>query len=405
MIEVTNMFKEAIYAPSRKTRASVRFEILDTTAYKENNIIVPSEVEFSKSIQLTNKIRVPSNKIVTLEKDYFKLDGTFSLPLMTNNEKEIGYWGASLTDKTGTFTIPETFQITFIKEHSSMGLTIYFDVLNNEYATKFNIYFYNDETGLYKTINVDGNNKAIYELVDKLGGYKKIIIEVIKWCKPFRRCKIIEVDFGIIKVYEDSNLIKVDLIQELDHTSSNLPSDEMKFTIDNLNKEFNPLNPTGYAAYLQQGQEAFLTIGVEVEEGKEVYEDIQISKLYLKEQQSDEGTLTSTFTCRDIFDLLSNDEIENLATTKTNLYEFATSILTLCGIENYRISNNLKQINTQGVYKKMSYRSLLQLIAIAGMCVVYSDNKGVVEFKQLVEARTVLGNVEVINTDVIGANI
>lgn len=404
MIGITEKFKKAIYAPSRKTKASVRFEILDTNAYKDNIKNVSSEVEFSKSEQLTNKIRVPSNKIVTLEKDYLKLDGTFSLPPGTENVNEIGYWSSSVSDYNGKFIIPEVLEFTFNNKHSSMGLTIVFDILNNEYAREFNIYFYNEYNDLYKTINVTENEMATYECIEQLREYKKIKIEILKWCKPYRRCKVVEVDFGIIKIYDDSSLINVDLVQEIDLTSSYLPCDELKFTIDNSRKEFNPLNPQGYASYLQQGQEAFVNIGVvELEEGKEVYEDIQVGKFYLKGQQSDEGTLTATFTCRDIFELLSNDEVENLTIDTVNLYDFIVNIFNLCAIENYKISNNLRLINTNGVYKKMSYRNLLQLIAIAGMCVVYSDNNGVVEFKQLTEAKTVLTDIDVSNAELIGA--
>jgi hypothetical protein len=402
LIDITEKFKKAIYAPSRKTKASVRFEILDTTAYKDNIKNVSSEVEFSKSEQLTNKIRVPSNKIVTLEKDYFKLDGTFSLPPGTENVNEIGYWSRGVSDYNGKFIIPEVLEFTFNNKHSSMGFTIVFDILNNEYARQFNIYFYNEYNDLYKTINVTENTMATYECIEQLREYKKIKVEILDWCKPYRRCKVVEVDFGIIKIYDDSSLIKVDLVQEIDLSSSYLPCDELKFTIDNSKKEFNPLNPQGYASYLQQGQEAFLNIGVELEEGKEVYEDIQVGKFYLKEQQSDEGTLTATFTCRDIFELLSNDEVENLTIDTVNLYDFIVKIFSLCGIENYKISNNLKMINTNGIYKKVSYRNLLQLVAIAGMCVVYSDNNGVVEFEQLTEAKTVLTDIDVSNTAVSG---
>ena len=92
MIEVSEKFKEAIYAPSRKTHAVVRFEILDLTAYIDNIKTTPEEEIFSKAKQLTNKVRIQSLKIATFEKDYFKLDGSFNLPPNANNKEEIGYY-------------------------------------------------------------------------------------------------------------------------------------------------------------------------------------------------------------------------------------------------------------------------------------------------------------------------
>ena len=402
MIEVSKAFKKAVYAPSRATHAQVRFEILDTTAYKDNVIAINNEEIFSKKLQLTNKIRVPSMKIGTFEKDYFKLDGTFHLVPTSDNDLEIGYWSKNLCNENGVFVNPETITFIFTKGHSSMGVTIAFDVLNNEYAEQFNIYFYSIDNVIFKTVNITDNSNATYEYLGQLDNYKKIVIEITKWCKPYRRSKIVEVDFGVLRVYTDEELIKMSLVQELDNISSKLPSDEMKFTVDNSTREFNILNPEGYYKYIQQGQEAFLDIGVELDEENQIYEDVQVGKFYIKTQQSDEGTLTTTFTTRDIFELLSEDETENKVATEMTLYDFASQVLDSCGIENYKLSNNLKLITTKCLHEKMTYRSLIQLIAIAGMCVIYSNNKGEVEIKQLIEAKTVLSDISVTNCEVIG---
>lgn len=400
MIEVSKAFKKAVYAPTRACKARVRLEILDTDAYKDSNVNISNEEEiFSKSKQLTNKVRVPSCKVATFEKDYFKLDGTFYLMPQVNNDLELGFWSKGLCGNDRVFNPAETLTFTFTKEHSSMGLTIVFDVLNNEYAEQFNIYFYNNKE-VFKTLNVVDNKQSIYEYTGQLDNYKKIVIEVVKWCKPCRRCKVVEVDFGVIKMYEDNSLIRLNIVQEVDPISSKLPSDEVKFTVDNSNRQFNMLNPEGYYKYIQQGQEAFVDLGVEVDNNK--YEYVQVGKFYLKSTQSDEGTLTTTFTTRDIFELLSNDEIENLKPIDVTLYDFTKLVLDKYGIVNYKLSNNLKLIKTKGLHKKMSYRNLIQLIAIAGMCVIYSNNKGEVEIKQLIDAKTVISTVETTSNESIG---
>ena len=401
MIEVSEKFKEAIYAPSRKTRANIRFEILDLTAYIDNVKTTPEEESFSKAKQLTNKIRKPSMKIATLEKNYFKLDGSFSLPPALNNDEEIGYYSKNICNEEGMFSPCEDITFFFSGVHSSIGLTIVFDVLNDEYAEEFNIYAYDENGEIIKQINITGNNKATYELIEQLDNYKRIEIKVIKWCKPYRRCKIVEVDFGRIEEYSDTNLISFNLIQELDNMSSSLPADELKFVIDNSDKRFNMLNKEGFYNYVKQGQEVFLSVGVEVSE--DVYEDVQVGKYFLKTQQSDVGTLTATFTARDILDMLSDDETENeLDEINITLYAFAEKILKEAGVNDYILSNNLKLINTKGIYKKMTYRNIVQMIAIAGMCVAFSDNKGYLNIMQLVDAKTVLADIETSNTESIG---
>lgn len=398
MITVSKEFKKAVYAPTRSCKAKVRFEILDLTAFKDNTKTVSSECIISRKDQLTNKIRAMSNKYATFEQDYFKLDGSFILPPKPTEmlDNELGWWSNSLCDGNGIFNPYQVLEFNFSKEHSSAGLTIYFDILNNEYATEFDIDVYGS-TGLIKNDSIIANTDSRYIYVSQLSNYKRIVITIKKWCKGYRRVKITEVDFGIIKEYTDSNLIKMNVLQELNPTSSTLPADELKFTVDNSNREFNVLNPEGFYGFLNEGQECFPEIGVELVDGTIEY--IPVGKFYLKNWQSDEGTLTTTFNARDILDSLSNDEIENNTSRDITLYDLAVEVMKASNIENYTLSNNLKLIKTKALHKKMSYRNLVQLIAIAGMCVAYADNLGTFHMKQLISAKTVIDSINVTNSE------
>lgn len=309
LIEVSKRFKKAIYAPSRQCKARVRFEILDTEAFKDNSKMVSSESVISRKEQLTNKIRQMSSRFAVLEKDYLKLDGTFVLPpLLAEDDYELGWWSDNLCDSKGYFNPYETLEFTFTEEHSSMGLTIYFDTLNDEYATDFDVDVYDLANELIVHNAVVNNADSRYIYMNRLANYAKIIITIKKWSTGFRRAKIVEVDFGVIKEYTGDNLIKLNMLQELKTTSDTIPAGEFKFIIDNSSKEFNMLNPQGFYEFLQQGQECFTEVGVETEKGIEF---VQLGKHYLKDWQSDEGALTTTFIARDIIDNLSGVEIEN----------------------------------------------------------------------------------------------
>lgn len=397
MYSVSSKFKKAVYAPIRTCKARVRFEILDLTAFKDNIKTTSGEALISRKEQLTNKIRVMSGKYATLEKNYLKLDGSFVLPPKVNEvaEAELGWWSNILCDDNGVFKPSQTIEFNFSTEHSSMGLTIYFDMLNNEYATEFDIDVYGSSSNLIKHDSITNNTLKRYVYISQLSSYKKVVLTIKKWNKGYRRAKVIEVDFGIIKEYEDSNLIKLNVLQELKITSEALPADEVKFTVDNSNKDFNVLNPNGFYEFLKQGQECFPEIGVELD--NEEIEYIQVGKYYLQQWQSDEGTLTTTFTARDVLESLSSDEVENILVRDISLYDLAIEVLQASGIEDYRLSNNLKLLKTKALYSKISYRSLLQLIAIAGMCVVYSDNMGILHMKQLISAKTLINSITTTN--------
>lgn len=379
MIRVSQAYKQAVYAPTRRTTAKVSFEIFDNPAYEDNTSTVTSESLISRKLQLTNKIRSMSHKYATFERDYFKLDGSFCIPPRSNEgNSELGWWSGSLCDSEGNFNPCQVLEFNFTEEHNSMGLTITFDVLAKGYAKDFDIEVYTlDNTLIHKEI-VEGNNKTTYVMVQGLDNYKKIVITIKKWAKPYRRVRITEVDFGVIKEYEGDKLIKLNLIEQMNVISDTIPSNEIKFTIDNSSKEFNILNPEGFYRFLKERQEVQTYIGLETSEDE--FEQINMGKFYLVDWQSDEGALTTTLTARDTFELLDNKEYLSIA--DTNLYDLAEDILIRGKVENYFIDEGLRDIVTNGFIKPLNSRKALQYIGIAGMAAVYQDRQGVLQIKQ-----------------------
>lgn len=379
MIKVSHQFKRSVYAPTRKTTAKVSFEILDNEVYSDNTSTVTSEAFISRKDQLTNKIRAMTHKYATFERDYFKLDGSFYIPPRPGEgDSELGWWSDAICDENGIFNPYQVLEFNFTEEHNSMGLTISFDVLAKEYASDFDIEVYRlDNTLIHKEIVIN-NDKTTYVLIHGLDNYGKIIITIKKWAKPFRRVRITEVDFGVIKDYEDDKLIKLNIIEEMNIISDKIPSNEIRFTIDNSSKEFNILNPSGFYRFLKERQEVKASIGIEI--GEDEFEFIPMGKFYLTDWQSDEGALTTTFIARDIFELLEGKEY--ISITNTNLYDLAEDILIKANVENYYIDEELRNIPTNGFIKPLNSRKALQYLGIAGKCAIYQDRQGVLQIKQ-----------------------
>jgi len=377
--EVSQEFKQAVYAPIRKAEAKVSFEILDNEAYEDNTSAVSSEAEISRTAQLTNKERSMSHKYATFERDYFKLDGSFRIPPRPDEgDNELGWWSGELCGADGVFAVPQTVEFTFVEEHNSMGLTIHFDDRTREYAADFDIdVFRLNGTPVTKT-TVTGNTKTTYVWVQGLDNYGRIVITIKRWAKPFRRARIAEVDFGVIQVYEGDKLIKVNLIEQMNVVGDTLPANEIKFTIDNSSREFNILNPDGFYRFLKDRQEVDLSIGVEIAEDE--FEFIDIKKYYLTDWQSDEGALTTTFTARNILELL--EQKEYLPNAVETLYDLAEDVLMNAGVEHYVIDEGLRDIPTTGFPEKITSRKALQCIGIAGKAAVYQDRAGITTIKR-----------------------
>lgn len=381
MIEVSPEFKQAVYAPIRKTAARVSFEILDNEAYLDNTPVISSEAEISRKEQLTNKVRSMSQKYATFEHDYFKLDGSFRIPPRPEeDDSELGWWSDEICGADGIFATPQTVEFTFLEEHNSMGLTIHFDDKTKEYAADFDIDVYRADNTLIAHESIVGNTKTSYVWTHGLDNYGKIRVTIKRWAKPYRRARIVEIDFGIIQEYAGDKLINVKLIEQMNVVGDTLPANEIKFTIDNSSREFNILNPDGFYRFLKDRQELSLSIGVEIAEDE--FEYIDIEKYYLTDWQSDEGALTSTFTARNILELL--EQKEYLVSVAGTLYDLAEDVLNKCGVTHYSIDEGLRDIPTNGFKEKIKARKALQCIGIASKSAVYQDRAGVFIIKQFV---------------------
>lgn len=267
----------------------------------------------------------------------------------------------------------------FTSNHSSAGLTITFDEVMGEYATDFDMTAYDASNAVIATTVVTGNTQVIATPLGQLLNYRKVSVIIRKWSKPNRRARVMEVDFGIVKQYTDDNLIGMNLIEQMDMISGELPSAEFKFAVDNSDRAFNILNPDGFYAYLQQKQQVIGEIGLDI--GNGVIEFVQIGNYLLQDWQSTEGSLTASFVARTNLDSMASFDYENLSSSTKSLYQLAVDIFTLCGITNYSIDSALSSINTNTLVNKANCRDILQMIAIAGCANIFVTRGNIITLK------------------------
>jgi hypothetical protein len=391
MYPTTQLYKDAVYAPTRRVSARVTFDISDVTAADDvSSILTTTELpSISQKAQINSNIREAKINLATLEQDRFRLDGSFSFAddVTPSNNGEVGYVSSSLCSPDGTFSSPPTITVNFGSIHSSAGLTVTFDTLNNEYAADFNLSAYNASGLLIDSANVTGNTESRRAFLGQFLNYKKVVLTITKWNVGNRRARVLELDFGFLITYTDDTLISFNLIEEMDMTGGQLPSPEFRFTVDNSDRVFNILNPTGFYKYLQQRQQVIAELGVELEDGKTEY--VPLGNYMLWEWVSEQGSLTATFTTRTNLDLMVNFTYERLTASPKSLHALAVQTFAQCNITNYSIDPALLSITTNSLAKETDCRSLLQMIAIAGRCNIYVSRENVITLKQVPQSGVV----------------
>lgn len=383
MVNVSNLYKEKIYGPERSIQAKVSFEILNLEAYEDADIVVSDEAGLSRLGQTINKNRDMSHKYATFEQDYFKLDGSFYIPPTENQgDSELGWWSSVLSGEDGTYIFRPTIEFNFDNPQNSLGLTLTFDRIAEEYASDFRIQAYGANGDVLVSETITGNTSPIYYFTKALENYRRIVITIIKWAKPNRRARLVEVDFGIVMEYTGDKLISLKVIEEMDLLASTVPSNEIEFVLDNSDQSFNILNPNGIYKFLTLNQEIKAQLGLLI--GEQKYEWIPMGHYFLTEWTVEEGAMTSTFVGRDIFTRLDSIEYVDLL-QNTNLYDLAVDILTQAKVEKFQIDESLKEILTIGFKEKIKTRVALQMIAMAGRSIVRQDRNGTLLIEQFEE--------------------
>jgi hypothetical protein len=381
MYPTSAAYDAAIYAPARSVLGRVTFDISDVTAAGDISSIVTSTEQtlISDKAQLADKIRTTTFNISTFETDRFRLDGSFTFSDDTSNVGQLGYVSQQISQSDGTFTTPISIVFNFNTKHSSAGITITFDPFSAEYAEEFEVIAY-DGASVIDSVLIDDNDRVQVEALGQLIDYDKIEIIIYKWGRGDRRARVVEVDFGIVRVYADDSLIRMGLIEEMDAITARVPSPEFNFTIDNSNRDFNILNPSGFFQFLQERQLIFPELGLRVGAGVEW---VPMGEYLLFEWISDPGALTASFTARTNLDLMANFDYEQLTGNTQSLKDLAEELFTICGIANFEIDSALDSIMTDSLANKTNCKDALQMVAIAGQSNLYVTRSNTIKLEQI----------------------
>ncbi|MBP3908968.1 MAG: hypothetical protein J6D33_08575 [Turicibacter sp.] len=380
MQNISQAFAEAQKAPVRHTTAHVTFEMVDNLAYSNREISTTGQCFISNAEQLTNKIRRTDYNFATLEPDFFKLDGTFAIFDEGSNSNETGFVSDSIANEDGTFETPIVIELVFSNYINSPGLTVTFDNKLNEFAESFTIAYYNNQSLLHSE-SITNNDMAVFATEFGVENYNRFVLTVDKWNAGNRRARIVEVDFGLLKTFVDDELIKVDIVEELDTLNNLVATNELTFTIDNSERKFNVLNPNGIYRFLKNRQEITCEYGLKT--NNDQFEFVQMGKFYLDEWKADEGALTVTFTAYDITKSLDGESYENNLSTTKSAYSLCQDILDKCGVQSYFIDDSLKDIMLNQKSEKITCKEALQMIGIASLSVVYQDRHGQLRIEPL----------------------
>jgi len=396
MIAVSNAWKAAhletlvpvsdIRIEYNVTEPGVQDEAVSTTT--------AAEEVFSSVADVVNEEALNEPLYATLEHNSWVLNKSRSV-LSESSALTDGFVSKNFSDVNGAFAEIPTVVITFDKVHTNNvpGLSITWSRAYEEYATRFRITVYNGAT-VVKTVLVEDNRSVSLNVWETISSYDKITLEILEWCKPYRRARLMEVLIGIKQVYTKADLMGFSHEQSADLLSGSLPKNSIVFQLDNSDNRWNPDNPVGTEQYLIQRQTLIVRYGLRINGEMEW---IRAGTFYMSEWDTPSNGITASFTARDLLEFCT--EVYE-GPRVGSLLAIAQAALEQSGIDagDVILSESLANIQTDVSEEETenTCAEMLQMVANAGRCCIWQDREGVLHIEPLDTTLTdyVIGTME-----------
>lgn len=182
--------------------------------------------------------------IVTLEVNRWLLNGTREI----YTTQVFALLSSVVSGADGVFATAPALTINFDQQFSGVGLSLRFGSDEVDYPSHIRITWYQGETVLSEAEFFPNDNEYFCE--NEVAAFDKIVIEFLATTIPYRRARLENVMFGLVRVFGPADLIKADLVQEVNLISAEL-------AINTMNWSFRDVKGTDYMFQFKQPINAY----------------------------------------------------------------------------------------------------------------------------------------------------
>ena len=271
-----------------------------------------------------------------------------------------------MSNENGEFQIPIEIIINFSNYESSVGLTLRFGTLTNDYIKNINVQWYQDDTLLSeKDYEVDN---ADYFCENSVSNFNKIIITCLNTNKPYRYLKMQDIMYGIVRNFQEDEIRSLNVLEDISLTSEELKINTMEFVLNNK-KLIDFIFQKKQPLLLSRNGSLLGTFFIEASKRKSatLYEISAVDYIGILDKMIFEG---GTY---------SNETVANLVSN-------------IMGNIPYTLDANIANKTLSGTLEQCTRREALLQVAFACCAIVDTSRSNVVNI--LVKNNTVKSNIE-----------
>ncbi len=366
---ISDRYKEVMWQtvrPTSKFQASL--EMIDRSVENDTTVVSSEPTEFSSGVF----DKVHECDYITFEENFFEVGSDMRiLPSSASEYLKNGYVSSVRCDANGVFQEIPIIEFSFGRVRDFIAITYDFA---RAYPTQIRVTYYLEGEKQGQFISTPDKINFI-DADNHITDCDRVTFEFLSMSEPNRRLRIARLIFGYEKKFEMSDIISTDHTLSVDPLSSSLPYEKIIMRVSNYSKDYNPDNPQGTWAHFTNGQPLSIRYGVTIDG---VTEWVEAGRLLLSDAPTVDGD-TATFEAVDILSTLTGNYYKGMwRENGISLYDLAVDVLSDADIKDYVLDESLKNIITYHPLPIIPHRECLQLIANAGECVLYTNNKGII---------------------------
>lgn len=324
MLDVSQAFKNAIVADSRKIKLRAVMDIIDPDI-EYGTVGGSTRTAYSIPAQLYDGV-TDLAPYATLEDFRWKLDGTFDLP-HDGMTQEIAWESSALSQAAQTMNV--NVQLPISNVNVLQALTLFFPTADYDgVPEEFTVEVQSGGTA-YFTEAVTGNTRTMRAFKDFVVYNPDLVkVTITKWSIARRRARIPEILCGLREEWDNDNLAEFSLRQQADFSCVSLPYGTASLTIDNSEREFEPRAKNNLFQSIEERQGIKLWMGVEGAE----YVPLGVFYQYSSGWKTSNNELTMTWALVDIIGLLADRQFYIPETLPTTLDGWIASVVSQLGV-------------------------------------------------------------------------
>jgi hypothetical protein len=339
-----------------------------------------AQAMFSRPQQLLNGISHTTGKIAGFEPDFWRLDGSFMLPVApTQSQLEVGFVSAQMSDFHGNFAMPPEIVIRFAAAQNLPQICLMFDRATGEAAESARLRAFNAAGAMIMDETITGNGGPFMSSRHGAQGAARVVITILSTANPLRRARVAEVHFGRVMHYDGEDIAHINSVHQTDPHCNAFPQNRLRLKIFNKGR-FGILGDTGDARHLQERQTVEYTQGIIDDTGTRWS---HIGNFALDGWQIKENFVELTALGRScgLGDSVYHDSTFQMYT----LGQMARHVAAAAGFEVHLPRAMDQSPFMPRFFGNVTHRAALMMIARLASCLLFEDSAGVLRFVDIVD--------------------